>query len=154
MSPRFLPFALATVSVFALTGCGSKDVQSARDEVATMGELSPQIELPRGNSIGLKLFAQTIAVADETVRAQSLDVEIARQENLSAAAMFEPEFYAELNRLHEFKQVNAQEYRAAGGTAASTGDPDPFVSDSDTGKVGIKFGTKVGATVDLFYEME
>lgn len=153
MAKRFAQLTLLTVSMLALTGCVSQDVRSARAEVDALDAVQPQVSLPSGNAIGLKQFAQTIAAADESVRAQALDVEIARQENLGAAAMFEPEFYAEVNRLNDHRQVSAQEYRAS-GTARKTGSPDPFKSDSQTGKLGVKMSTTLGATVDLFYEMD
>lgn len=144
----------AAASTFALTGCVSKDLQAARNEVDAMYAVRSSVDLPSGSGIGLKRFAQTIAAADESVRAQAIDVEIARQENLGAAAKFEPEFYAEINRLNEFRQVNAQEFRSSGGTAAGTSAPDPFSSDTDSGKLGVRMATRYGATVDLFYQMD
>lgn len=151
---RIAPLAWITVSALAMSACAPTDVATARSEVDAMEAANARVTLPAGNAIGLKTFVQTIAAADESVRAQALDVEIARQENLGAAASFEPEFYAEVNRLNEYRQVNAQEFRASGGTASSTGNPDPFEADTKSGKLGIKMASNFGATVDLFYEMD
>lgn len=145
---RLILLGMASASLFALSACQSP----ANDAAVKLS--APEAQLPAGNRIALKPFLQMIAQADESVRAQALDVEIAREANLGAAAMFEPEFYAELNSLGEFRQVNAEQYRSSSGTATSTGAPDPFWSNTNSAKIGVRAKAKFGATVDLFYSMD
>lgn len=145
---RLILVAMASASILALSAC-----QSPANEAANMIS-APEVQLPQGDGIALKAFLQMIAQADESVRAQALDVEIARQANLGAAAMFEPEFYAELNSLGEFRQVNAEQFRSSSGNAAATGAPDPFWSQTASAKIGVRAQAKFGASVDLFYSMD
>jgi outer membrane protein TolC len=157
MANNKLPlYALVSVSLLALSACASQalDGVTSGDSQTEAAALAQNVPLPAGNSLGLKQFLSLIATSDESVRAQAIDVEIARQENLGAAAMFEPEFYAELNRLNELRQVSAEQFRSSSGTATATSEPDPFSSSTTSAKVGVRGQTKFGATVDLFLEMD
>lgn len=157
MAHKKLPlYCLVSVSLLALSACSSqaRDGIKPSDAQPLSAAMSQDVPLPASDSLGLRQFLQVIATSDESVRAQAIDVEIARQENLGAAAMFEPEFYAELNRLNTLRQVSAEQFRSSSGTARANRVPDPFSSSTTSAKVGVRGQTKFGATVDLFLEMD
>ena len=109
------------------------------------------INLSSGN-LGLKDFIRLLSVADESIRAQDVEIALAEQEALGAWGVFEPQAYASFDRTYEFTQTSAEEFRARGTELDSTGTPNPFEADISKARVGIEGRSPVGIKMDLFYE--
>jgi hypothetical protein len=152
---RLLKLLISTAVLTLVVACEPIQTPKSEGQAFLASMVKPKIpaDVANGGGLSLKQFARVLAVSDESVRAQALEVEIARQSASGAAGIFEPEFYATLDRAGEFRQTNAEQYRAAGSTASGTGAPNPYWSRSTTGKLGIEFKDRVGSKIDLFYEM-
>jgi outer membrane protein TolC len=116
-------------------------------------KIPADINLFSGN-LGLKDFIRLLSVADESIRAQDVEIALAEQEALGAWGVFEPQAYASFDRTYEFTQTSAEEFRARGTELDSTGTPNPFEADISKARVGIEGRSPVGIKMDLFYEMD
>lgn len=121
--------------------------ESVRSRIPT------NINLSSGN-LGLKDFIRLLSVADESIRAQDVEIALAEQEALGAWGVFEPQAYASFDRTYEYTQTSAEEYRARGTGLDSTGTPNPYEADISKARVGIEGRSPVGIKMDLFYEMD
>lgn len=98
-------------------------------------------------------FTKILAVWDESIQAQALEVAIAQQEAEGALGQFEATFYAEYNRAREFSQTTAADFLSTGTGTGTTGIPNPFSEINTSTKVGLIYKDRLGVTMDLFYEM-
>lgn len=147
---------LVGVSILALAACEPNPNVGAAGQVQESATLALR-EAPTGidtstGRLSLNNFAKLLAYWDESIQAQELEVQIARQKTRAAEGGFEPIFYAELNRSGDFRQTSAAEFFSQ-GSSSSGGQATPYNENATTGKLGIELKDASGITVDLYYEM-
>lgn len=144
------------LGVLALAACEPNPNVGAAGQVQENAAIALR-EMPTGidtrsGRLSLNDFTTLLAYWDESIQAQELEVQIARQQTRAARGAFEPIFYAEINRAGDFRQTSAAEFLSQGGTSTS-GQPTPYSEYGTTGKLGVELKDVSGITVDLYYEM-
>jgi outer membrane protein TolC len=144
------------LGAFALSACEPNPNIGAAGLVEQNAAISLR-EMPTGidttsGRLSLNEFTTLLAYWDESIQAQELEVQIARQQTQAAQGIFEPIFYAEINRAGEFSQTSAADFFSQGGSSTG-GEATPYSEYGTTGKLGIELKDTSGVTVDLYYEM-
>lgn len=103
--------------------------------------------VPANGRLTLARFVQLVTYADESVRAQALEMDVTRQQVLVADGAFEPELYFQANRSYENRQTTAEQLSSA------VGGPDPFWAQTRDGELGVKIKSHDGVNLDLYVEM-
>lgn len=144
-------------SVLFLAACEpNPNIKSAG--ISEPGAAMSLRQMPAGidtssGKLSMESFAKLMAYWDESIQAQELEVEIAKQKTIAARGSFEPIFYAEVNRTGEFSQTSAAEFLSQGTGTTANGQPRPFEEYNTSGKLGIQLKDTTGVTVDFYYEM-
>jgi hypothetical protein len=144
------------LSILALVACEPNpnlgvDGQFKVNEAVKLREMPTEIDTSSGR-LSLTNFTKLLAYWDESIQAQELEVQIARQKTRSAIGKFEPVFYAEINRAGELRQTSAADFLSQ-GSSSSAGQPKPFSEYGTSGKAGIELKDTSGITLDLYYEL-
>ena len=150
-------FLLGSTALMMVAACEPFPPSAQEEGQAFLAALeTPTIpsDISRGGGISLNNFARILAASDEAVRAQALDVEIARQTAASAGGALEPELYFSINRRSETRQTSAEQLRASAVGSQGTGRPNPYWSRTTDSRLGIEVNDRFGANYDLYYEID
>jgi len=148
---------LCTAMTLLNAACEQLPTEPAKAQVfsdeAMKAKIPSDINISSGK-LSLHNFVRLLAVSDESVRAQEVEIAIAQQQALGARGIFEPQFYASIDKKWEKSQTSAEDYRARGTGLAETGEPNPYFSTSKTGRMGLEGKNPFGTKMDLFYEVD
>ena len=154
----FKVLLLGTVIANFLVGCERRQtppsVVQAFSEESVRARIPVDIDLSNGK-MGMRDFVRLLSVSDESIRAQDVEIALAKQESIGAWGIFEPEAYSSLDKTYELSQTSAEQAGARGtGGSGSTGDAFPYSESSTKARVGVDGKNPSGAKLDLFYEVE
>ncbi|OCX64514.1 hypothetical protein BFP70_10765 [Thioclava sp. SK-1] len=126
--------------------------QPAAGSAMSLRALPAGVDVQAGR-LSLAQFAKVLADWDESVQAQALEVEIAKQQSIGARGQFEPIFYADISRAGERRQTSAADFLSMGTGTDANGTPFPYEEYGTTGKLGVELKDSYGISVNLYYEM-